>query len=516
MDLLQEAYQILAEMGPGQITASVYDTAWVARLAEWGEPIGKRALEWIRACQLSDGSWGTPEILYHHERLVCTLAAMTTLARRKDPKDAGRLRRAQLALEVHAQGLKADPAGETIGFELIVPALMAEAASLDLIQPKNGLLDHLVRQREVKLAALPAGMINRYVTVAFSAEMVGSEARRLIDLENLQEANGSVAYSSAATAWFITQIRQDPAALQYLQTVAVDGGQALPYTAPIDTFEIAWSLWNLALTDLIDDEKARCLYQPQLDFLEANWRPGQGIAAVAPLTLVDGDTTAMAYDVLSRFGRAVDLETVLGYEEADRFRCFGLEANPSISTNVHVLNALRTAGFDRDHPSVQKVRRFLRRAQTLELFWMDKWHASPYYTTAHAIIASAGYDNDLVERAVQWILDTQNADGSWGYYLPTAEETAYCLQALCIWQRSGKQVSSEVLRRGAAWLDGRTEPPYTLLWIGKSLYAPILVIRSAILSALRLVTEEISFDGYRDGYELSSAEVYYEQQVLVS
>jgi hypothetical protein len=47
-----------------------------------------------------------------------------------------------------------------------------------------------------------------------------------------------------------------------------------------------------------------------------------------------------------------------------------------------------------------------------------------------------------------------------------------------------------VLRRGAAWLAEHAEPPYPPLWIGKCLYCPVLVVRSAVLSALMLVAQE--------------------------
>ena len=57
--LKSQIKDLLCEMGPGkQITPSAYDTAWVARLAEIGEPIGEDALEWLRSNQLEDGSWG--------------------------------------------------------------------------------------------------------------------------------------------------------------------------------------------------------------------------------------------------------------------------------------------------------------------------------------------------------------------------------------------------------------------------------------------------------------------------
>ncbi|MCP4515003.1 MAG: hypothetical protein GY824_07225, partial [Delftia sp.] len=130
--------------------------------------------------------------------------------------------------------------------------------------------------RAAKLAALPEGTINQHATVAFSIEIGGPDGLHLLDVENLREANGSVAYSTAATAFFARYVRhRDPAALRYLRQVAVNG--AVPYVAPIDIFEQAWALWNLALTGPLDDD-VLALCQPHLDFMQAEWRPGRGAA----------------------------------------------------------------------------------------------------------------------------------------------------------------------------------------------------------------------------------------------
>lgn len=489
MDLHKSVRQLLKEIGSSLITRSAYDTAWIARLDELDDTLGEQALDWLRSHQLADGSWGADEPRYHHDRLICTLTAMTVLARRKEAKDRIRLRRAQFALETATKGLKADPAGETVGFEVIVPTLLPEAKAWDIVQYQDdGLLSQLACRRAAKIAALPRGMINRFVTVAFSTEMVGPEGLQLLDAENLQEANGSVAYSPAATAFFALHVRrQEPRALRYLHEVTANGGA--PNVAPFDVFERAWTLWNLALTGPLDNETL-ALCQPHLDSLEAAWKSGQGIGFAAGYTPNDGDDTGLVHEVLTHFSRSADLEAVLRYEEDNHYRCYALEANPSVSANIHVLGALRQAGFGVQHPSVQKVLRFLRRMQTLRLFWLDKWHISPYYPTAHAVIVSAGYDDDLVDDAVYWILETQNLDGSWGYCMSTAEETAYCLQALVTWKRHGGQVPDDVLKQGAAWLADHMEPPYPPLWIGKCLYCPVLVVRSAILSALMLVAQE--------------------------
>jgi len=181
---------------------------------------------------------------------------------------------------------------------------------------------------------------------------------------------------------------------------------------------------------------------------------------------------------------------LLSYENGDCFRCYPIESNPSISANIHILGALRQAGLGWDADPVQKILAFLRRAQTMRLFWFDKWHTSPYYSTTHAIIAASGYEDQMFDDAIYWILQTQNQDGSWGYYMPTAEETAYCLQALITWKRSGHAVSMNTIRRGTAWLAEHADPPYPPLWIVKCLYSPVWLVRSAILSALLLVSQE--------------------------
>jgi halimadienyl-diphosphate synthase len=497
MNLQEDIYQLLREIGPGRMTNTAYDTAWVARLGELDKPISDRALDWICRHQLLDGSWGARDIKYYHDRVISTLAAMIALAKRgRRAEDRHQIERGQMALEMLARGatrgLTSDPNGATIGFEMIVPTLLAEAQSLGIIQNQQGhILSRISRQREVKLALLKGHVINRFVTMSFSAEMAGVDGQGLLQIDNLRESNGSVAASPSATAYFAIYLRpQDLTAIGYLKAIMSDGG--VPNVFPFDVFERTWALWNIALLGIPNeklDQEILTLCQPHLDFLQADWCPGLGVTYAAGYPPKDSDGTSVTYEVLRRFGRSIEIEAVLGYEEETHFRCFALEAHPSISANVHILSALRQAGFKVQHPSIQKLLKFLLGNRNSEAFWFDKWHASPYYTTSHAVIACAGYVNELADNAIEWILKTQHPDGSWGYYISTAEETAYCLQALSIWRHYGGKLPDNVLRDGANWLVDHIENPYPPLWIGKCLYCPELVVRSAILSALMLVNE---------------------------
>jgi halimadienyl-diphosphate synthase len=179
----------------------------------------------------------------------------------------------------------------------------------------------------------------------------------------------------------------------------------------------------------------------------------------------------------------------LKYEKTYYFYCYPLESNPSISANIHILGALRQGGLDKEHPSIQKILTFLQATRIQDSFWFDKWQASPYYATSHAVIACTDYANELIEPAINWMIRTQDPSGGWGYYhILTAEETAYCLQALTIWNQYGGAIPKDIFERGKTWLLDHSEPPYPPLWIGKCLYSPETVVRSAILSALTVLS----------------------------
>lgn len=494
--MMKDFNKLLKEMGSGQMSQNAYDTAWVARMINIDPDISNVALNWLCKNQLSDGSWGTQEFVYYHDRVICTLGAMIALTHRgRRTADKDRIERGLKALESitsnATRGLASDPGGATVGFEMIVPTLLLEAEQLGIIKHQGDrILGKLSRLRAQKLEKLRGMKINRFITPAFSAEMAGLDGQHLLEIDNLQDNNGSVAHSPSATAYYTMYIRQDQKAINYIRTyIAKDGG--VPNVAPIDIFEPAWILWNLGLIPNLENETLSLLIPP-LDFLAQTWDNKKGIGHASQYAPKDGDDTGLVYDVMLHFGYNISIDAVLNYEEERHFRCFDLEANPSISANIHILGALKRAGFLRETPAVKKILTFLRYHQTRGCFWMDKWHASPYYPTAHAIIIAQGLDDELCAGAIQWLLDTQKQDGSWGFYnVSTSEETAYCLQALASWKMFGHNpvIPKTAITAAADWLAEHTNPPYASLWIGKALYCPERVVKSAILSALLLAKQ---------------------------
>jgi halimadienyl-diphosphate synthase len=104
----------------------------------------------------------------------------------------------------------------------------------------------------------------------------------------------------------------------------------------------------------------------------------------------------------------------------------------------------------------------------------------------------ADIDREMAGKSVEWILNTQRDDGSWGYFnISTAEETAYCLQALSIYDQLAEPVDRRVFIRGREGLFAHIDamPP---IWIGKCLFAPIKMVESALYSALTMISRYVS------------------------
>jgi hypothetical protein len=152
------------------------------------------------------------------------------------------------------------------------------------------------------------------------------------------------------------------------------------------------------------------------------------------------------------------------------------------------------------------------------MYWIDKWHISPYYATAHALcvlrmlraippIPRLRQIAPAVERALEWLRQTQNVDGSWGFYgQPTAEETAYGLLALAAGGQARTVNVTEADRRRCALAArylretaGRAFPP---MWVDKCLYTPTLVVQKAIEAAL------VAHDRLRSGPSNAAATIH--------
>lgn len=471
------------------IASTAYDTAWVAAVPD---PIERRdprfpsALSWIAANQLPDGSWGS-QIRYEHDRTICTLAALIALARfGRRAEDQLRLRRGERYLWQHAYRLRHEPC-ELVGFELLLPGLLHAAVEAGIHVPP--FLDTYAAERSIKLSLLPKDLLySPHVTVAHSLEFLGDDVDPL-QLLKAQAANGSVGNSPAATAFLLHHV-DDPAAARYLEECLGKGdGTGVPVLDPCETFEMLWVAYHRFLGGVPADH----LLSPSLRQDLARAVANEGVCLSPSFPIADADDTAVAMLLLEEHGLRASSAALQGFERPDYFVSFPYERHPSTGVNIHALAALtRCPAYPNHDGAIAKVLSFLDAARVHGTYWFDKWHISPYYATGHAVVAlsetpweHAGRTRPMVEAAVEWLLETQNEDGSWGFYeTPTAEETAYALLAL----RHAASGDIRIAASAAAGLDFlamSTRLTRPALWIDKCLYYPHTIVTAAIEAAQR-------------------------------
>lgn len=494
----------------GAVSPSVYETARLVTLAPWLAGHPQRVLFLLRS-QRRDGSWGGSDGYGLVPTLSATEALLASLRRWLQGEDgqvldyADVVSAADRGLRTLFGWLRADArvvVPDTIAVEIVVPALVAQVnAHLDRFEqePVTGLdiwrgsarlllpqgvddgllarLGHLVRQGH----ELPTRLLH-------SLEAIGPAVRGALFVHPV---HGAVGCSPAATAAWLQDRTGCHAAVDYLEAVQNRGRGPVPVVTPITVFERAWVLAALTAAGIgvtVPHGLAGSLHAA---FGECGVAAGPGLPP-------DSDDTAVALYALAQLGSPRSLDYLLAYQVDAHFSCFPDERTPSISTNAHVLQAFgryleRNAPQRfRHHAAMGKLSGWLRDCQETDGSWWDKWHASPYYATASCATAlhrhSGSASAATVSRAVEWLLDSQRDDGSWGRWSGTYEETAYAVQTLlqtCVSPADG--AVEQAAAHGCVFLQRSAgDPQHPPLWHGKDLYTPIRVVRAEGLAALHL------------------------------
>lgn len=456
-----------------------YDTAWTARVRdERGKPMFPECVRWLLEHQHPDGSWGS-EVVNYHDRIISTLSAIMALNEIHETRYHRYIQRGEAFIWENMNRLGLDD-DRLIGSELLFPSLMEQAELMGLDVPYH--MKVYQGKKDAKLRKIDESLwYSPLTTLSFSLEFLG-DAVDVDRLQYVQLPNGSVANSPAATAFFLRH-RKDAGALRYLKDILSltrDGSVMTVY--PIDVFEYAWTMYNLMLAGLYFER-----YSEICDFLRIHLEPsGVGPSVESPVP--DADDTAVVLKVLHAMGYPVDVRILDEYCAEQYYLTFNFELDPSVSTNIHVLDFVKDFSRFPDRERVlEKLVRFLKGEMSPNGFWIDKWHVSPYYPTSHAVIALCDVDQSLAQRAVSWILDTQNENGMWGKDGGTVEETSYAVQALMYYHHHSERIDTERISQAVLALDcwGVESVPTNLadLWIGKVLYAPTRVVWSSGVSA---------------------------------
>jgi len=505
LDLTTQIRELVNNLN-GNMAPSPYDIAWMARIpnqhqdgARWPELIN-----WLIENQWLDGSWGGT-IRYYHDRILCTLAAIIAL-KQHGPKHVGAIaeeaiERGERYIWHNLHRLLHDPF-ELVGFELILPNLLMEALALGLDVPKHTCGYGAIRRE--KLSLIPPEMLySPKISTVHSLEFLGKDGSPE-KMEKALSPNGSLGNSPATTSYYILQGGKNERAFEYLEMI-LNHREHVIYLYPCDTFELTWVLHSLSFCD---DALVEWVDEKHWDTLEAQISE-RGIGLDPSFGIEDGDITSVTTRLLKLAGRPVSTSILARFQDPEKhiFRTYDYERNPSIGTNIHALEAITVYP---DYPNreeiTDRVLAFLLANRVFDTYWVDKWHASPYYATAHVLIGilkAAPHIVDECKRTIEWIMHTQREDGSWGFFEKgTVEETAYAMTAL-LRSKGHFDIDREQLRRGASFLyremsygglealsvdNSYSYPP---LWIGKPLYVPKDIVRASILAALRLCEEHI-------------------------
>lgn len=489
MDYIAEARNLVQNldqrMGP-----SPYDIAWMARLrAQDGEPHWPDLTDWLLENQRPDGSWGG-EIEYYHDRIICTLIAVIALGENgRRPQAEKAIQRGERYLWHHTHLLPRDPF-ELVGFELIFPTLLGEARALNLGVPSHACGYEDIQTEKLRLIP-PEMLYSPSITTVHSLEFLGQAGDPNL-LSKAMFNNGSLGNSPATTAYYLLLDSNNQKALAYLEKVRDHMGHAI-MLYPFRLFELIWVLNNLAFSGLpVTEFAGESVWEMLYAELGAD-----GISLDPTFGIPDGDNTAVCSRLLVSAGYDIPPSILAQFEdqETHTFRTYNYERNASIGTNVHALEALNLLP---DYPNCREVREqitlTLLNNRIFNTYWIDKWHTSPYYATAHALVGLLREGKCLAHacrHTVDWLLHTQRKDGSWGFFeTGTAEETAYTLTALLHYNRY-EEVDAEILHQGARYLECayRDNSIHPALWIDKCLYMPYDIVQSAVLAALILYTE---------------------------
>jgi squalene-hopene/tetraprenyl-beta-curcumene cyclase len=101
---------------------------------------------------------------------------------------------------------------------------------------------------------------------------------------------------------------------------------------------------------------------------------------------------------------------------------------PTADVTARCLGMLAQLGYDKDHPAVAKAIRYLLDEQEDDGSWFGRWGTNYIYGTWSVLCAlnAAGVPHDAPElrKAAQWLKSKQRADGGWGEDGASYEENA--------------------------------------------------------------------------------------------
>jgi hypothetical protein len=475
----------------GLISPEAYSTAWVAMVPDKNDlnrPAWPQAVEYLRMHQLEDGGWGESSVCFAHERLISTLAAILAFSVWQNPEDDHYISGGVKAIHGYVDQL-AFEREEPIGFELLLPALLEKLEPYNLNLPIQLWSDELKRITAKKMSLIGRLEIDyaQPRTWWFSMEILPDD--RLVEIdERILDRFGSIATSTATTAAYLRALRlhgRDSAqATAFLNHVLKLGKGGVGFCWPVEIFELTWVLDSFRRAGFSPTDRE---IAPLVKELARNYEmPPAGLSWSRVFPVNDSDNTATGYAVLRWAGYKPCDQPLLKFWDTNYFFTYLDERTPSVSANVHALMALRHNLASYEHKQLAiRVTQWLRDQFERHNQLNDKWHISPLYVTSRAISSLAGWDDELAQRCVDYVLEKQDINGGWGSGVnPNMEETSFAVLGLVAAAQAGLAVDGASLKLADHFIrHNNLHRPSARLWIGKTLYQPIGVTMGTVYAA---------------------------------
>ncbi len=485
-DVETRVEELLVSLQPGQsvLSASAYDTAWVALISKRFRDYGfEQAIDWLRSQQHNNGSWGAVT-LHYHDRILNTLMCLIALRYAGDSTDNHRIHRGEAFIHRHYRAIRQD-VRPTQSFLLLIQRLTSFARSLQIRLPDDMYPRSERFTRKWLYLMHKPGLLARSTGLA-SLEAFLPDVYAIHPDAQFVSADGSVDGSPAATAanLFFSE-EPDRRSLQYLQRLLMQCDNGSVPAMDMDIAEIALAL------DVLLDSGTVSIRQPQverlIDDMAAHWNTQTGIGTTTAQHTPDLSSSAVLFRQMRASGYDVDARVFESYEGKQYFECYRGESKPSLMANLRMLAAL---------PCIQNHTRMIRWQHKIQQMLYDnhanppdtrtdKEHLSPYHLLCKATWTLSDSQPEMLYEPIQHALAHQRSDGGWGVDGSTQEETACAMLALLHWNQHIDAVEPSVLHAGADYLYQHFEnTDYEALWLSRVLYAPYQVIHATVLSAL--------------------------------
>jgi len=91
---------------------------------------------------------------------------------------------------------------------------------------------------------------------------------------------------------------------------------------------------------------------------------------------------------------------------------------PSVDVTAHIVEAFGKLGFRADHPNVKRAMDYIKNEQEADGSWFGRWGVNYIYGTGAVLPALEAIGEDMslpyIARACDWLTAKQQADGGWG------------------------------------------------------------------------------------------------------